>query len=86
MEHNELVLAIKHIRPSAQFALRGDKLDWLDAEQVKPTKAQIEAGWVAYQEKLEADKVQELSKRTAAEAKLVALGLTVEDLKALGLG
>ena len=86
MEHNEIVASIKHIRPNAQFALSGDKLEWLDAEQVKPTKAQIEAGWVAYQEKLEADKVQELSKRTAAEAKLVALGLTVEDLKALLLG
>jgi hypothetical protein len=58
VEHNELVLAIKHIRPSAQFALRGDELEWLDTEQGKPTQAEIEAGWVAYQAKVESDKTE----------------------------
>jgi hypothetical protein len=86
LEHNDLVLTIKHIRPSAQFALRGDKLDWLDTEQDEPTEAEIQAGWTAYEAKLKADKASELAKKAAAEAKLVALGLTVEDLKALGLG
>ena len=86
MEHNELVLAIKHIRPSAQFALRGDKLDWLDKEQDEPTQDEIKAGWISYEAKVKADKASELAKKAAAEAKLVALGLTVEDLKALGLG
>jgi hypothetical protein len=85
VEHNELVLAIKHIRPSAQFALRGDELEWLDTEQGKPTQAEIEAGWVAYQAKIEADKAEAATYKAAAEAKLTALGLTTDDLKALGL-
>jgi len=86
LEHNELVASIKYIRPNAEFALRGDELEWLDTEQDEPTEAEIQAGWTAYQAKLKADKASELAKKAAAEAKLVALGLTVEDLKALGLG
>ena len=85
MEHNQIVASIKHIRPAAQFALSGDKLEWLDAEQVEPTKAEIEAGWVDYQTKVDADKAEAAAKKATAEAKLAALGLTTDDLKALGL-
>lgn len=86
MNHSQILASVQHIRPSAEFALRGDKLDWLDKEQDEPTADEIEAGWISYQAKVKADKANELAKKAAAEAKLVALGLTVEDLKALGLG
>lgn len=80
MEHNELVLAIKHIRPSAQFALRGDELEWLDTEQGKPTQAEIEAGWVAYQAKVESNKTEAAAQR---QALLSRLGITEEEAKLL---
>lgn len=80
MEHNELVLAIKHIRPSAQFALRGDELEWLDTEQGKPTQAEIEAGWVAYQAKVESDKTEAAAQK---QALLNRLGITEEEAKLL---
>lgn len=44
------------------------------------------AGWIIEQEKLTAEANELLTKKAAAEAKLAALGLTADDLKALGLG
>ena len=85
-EHEEKVNVIKFIRPLAEFILTGDELTWLDTKQTQPTDAEIEAGWVAYQAKIEADKAEAAAKKAAAEAKLAALGLTSDDLKALGLG
>ena len=85
MEHKDLVQTILFLRPNAQFVARENKIEWLDTEQIEPTKQEIEAGWVAYQAKIEADKVEAQAKREAALAKLAALGLTAEDLKALNL-
>lgn len=86
MKHIDKINAILHIRPNAEFILVGDEIEWVDTKQSQPTDAEIEAGWVAYQAKIEADKQEAAAKKAAAEAKLVALGLTVEDLEALGLG
>jgi hypothetical protein len=35
--------AIVSLRPDAQWALRGDALEWLDTEQTQPTNAEIDA-------------------------------------------
>ena len=85
MQHKERLEAIVFIRPGAQFVLTGDKLTWLDEEQTEPTEKEIQAGWVAYQAKVETDKAEAAAKKAAAEAKLVALGLDLDDLRALGL-
>ena len=85
MEHKNKVLAILHIRPEAQFILTEDELNWLDEIQTKPTNAQIEAGWIAYQAAEAAKAEAQAEAKAAAQAKLAALGLTVEDLQALGL-
>ena len=85
MNHIDKVRAIQFIRPNAEFVLTGDELDWLDESQTKPTKAEIEAGWVAYQAAEEAAEQAKLTAKATAQAKLAALGLTVEDLQALGL-
>lgn len=84
MEHEDKVNVIKFIRPNAEFVLRGDELEWLDNEQTKPSEKEISDGFVAYKTKLESDKIKEEKARAAAEAKLIKLGLTLEDLKALG--
>jgi len=72
--------------PNTEWVITGndfDSIQWIKGEPI--TKAQFEAGfaqydaWKAEQDaKVEADKV-------AAQAKLAALGLTADDLKALGL-
>jgi hypothetical protein len=84
MEHKDKVNAILFIRPEANFQLVGDDLIWQDENQTQPTDAEIKAGLVAYKKAQEAElKAKDQAKETA-EAKLLAIGLTVEDLKALG--
>lgn len=72
--------------PNGGWVIRGndyEEIDWIKCEPI--TKAQFEAGFAQYDAwkaeqnaKVEADKA-------AAQAKLAALGLTSDDLKALGL-
>lgn len=35
--------ALQSLRPGAQWVLRGETLEWMDAEQVQPTEAEITA-------------------------------------------
>jgi hypothetical protein len=73
--------------PSIEYVLLGqefDNIDWLGAK-APITKSQYEAGFAqvdAIKAQQDADKA---SAKSAAQAKLAALGLTVEDLQALGL-
>ena len=84
MDLIEKIIAIRFIRPKSEFVIRDENLEWLDQNQTKPTEAEIEAGWIAYQAKVESDKIEAQAKRQAALAKLEALGLDEDDLKALG--
>ena len=85
MECTDKLKAIIHIRPNAEFVMRDDAVEWLDTTQTEPTKKEIEAGLIAYQAAAQAEAEAKAQAKTAAEAKLTALGLTTEDLKALGL-
>ena len=73
--------------PGVEYIIYGDDYDSINWYN-KPaaiTKAQFEAGFAQYDAwKAEQDTAQ-AAKKAAAEAKLEALGLTPEDLKALGL-
>lgn len=85
MESLEISKTVHYIKPNAEFNIRGNELEWLDENQTKPTKKEIEAGWVAYQAAKEAQVQTQATAKASAQAKLAALGLTVEDLTALGL-
>jgi hypothetical protein len=85
MEHNDKVKAIQHIRTNAEFTLTGDDLVWLDENQTEPTQREIEAGLTAYQLAKESESQTKAQAKAAAEGKLAALGLTTDDLRALGL-
>ena len=85
MQDYQKVKAIQHIRPDSEFVLTEGVLTWLDKKQTEPTDAEIEAGWVAYQAAQLAEEEAKAQAKASAEAKLAALGLSVDDLKALGL-
>ena len=85
MKHEDKVKAIQFIRPNAEFALTGDELEWRDQNQTEPTQAEIEAGLIAYKKAQDAELKAQDQAKEAAQAKLAALCLTVEDLQALGL-
>lgn len=85
MNTEQLMNAILQIRPNAEFVIDNGEITWLDKNQKEPTKKEIESGWVAYQAEQAAEVEAKAAAKAAAQAKLATLGLTVEDLTALGL-
>ena len=81
-----LVLNCKY--PDAQWTLNGDDYEGLvwNSKTKKPTQEELDALWVDVLEELQNEKQQALAKKASAEAKLAALGIDADDLKALGLG
>jgi hypothetical protein len=82
-----LVKAIKKLKPSAEFSFTDDDystVKWDVLEGTAPTQAQIDVAI----EQIKADEAQAEARRKPKrqQGKLAALGLTTEDLKALGLG
>lgn len=79
---------LEMLLPEGGWIIYGDDFEnitWVD-ERPRCTKAQFEAGFAKY-DAWKADQDAAIAaKKTAAEAKLAALGLDADDLKALGLG
>ena len=74
-------------RYNAEWTLNGDTyegLTWL-SDTPKPTKKELDDLWQEVQSDIAAEVQAKADSRAAAQAKLAALGLTVEDLQALGL-
>lgn len=74
------------LRPNGGYIACGEEYDGIEFIECEPfSKEEFEAGFAAYDAwKLEFEAAQ-AAKKAAAEAKLAALGLTADDLKALGL-
>ena len=45
---------LESLKPGAEWALRGEKLEWLDSKQTEPTQAEIDAEVVRLQEEYDA--------------------------------
>ena len=84
----KLAEAINLYNPNAQWVIDGDDyetLQWHSQDIPKPTLQELEA-LVPQVEAAKAElAAQVAANKAAAEAKLAALGLTAEDLTALGL-
>jgi hypothetical protein len=78
---------LEMLYPNGGWAISGEEYEGIQFLECEPiTKAEYEAGFAAYDAwKAEQDEAK-AAKKAAAEAKLAALGLTADDLKALGLG
>lgn len=73
--------------PQGGWIMYGDDFDgitWVD-ERPRCTKAEFEAGFAQYDAWKAEQDAKALADKTTAQAKLAALGLTADDLKALGL-
>lgn len=87
MTHEQIVQALRSIVPNAQWHLTGDNYDdiiWIEGN--KPTLEQLKNELEMLPIKKAQQQAEAAAARAAAEAKLAAIGLTVDDLKALGLG
>ena len=80
MEHLDKVKTISFLRPNAKFVLRGEIIEWLDENQTEPTEAEIEAGWVTYQE---AQTTEAATKAAQRQALLTRLGITEDEARLL---
>ena len=80
MNHIDIVNALSVIRPNALYHLKDEELTWLDENQTEPTKAEIEAGVIAYQSKIQQDQAEAAAKR---QALLDKLGITEEEARLL---
>ena len=71
--------------PTAQWILNGDSYDgltWLDSSP-KPTQAELDALWESTQAQVAAKEQAAIDVKASALAKLAALGLTQDEVKAL---
>jgi hypothetical protein len=78
---------ILRTRYQGEWTLNGDDYDTLDwlSDTPKPTKKELDDQWQSVLAEIEAAKQAKIDAKQAAQAKLTALGLTLDDLKALGL-
>jgi hypothetical protein len=86
---NDISQALLNIVPGAQWTLRGDTyadLEWHDDKIAKPTETEINAA-IADLPNVEAARLKALQNKDMAKqsalAKLTALGLTEDEVKAL---
>jgi mannose-6-phosphate isomerase-like protein (cupin superfamily) len=86
--NNYLVAAIRKLKPNSEFSFQNNDystVKWDVLEGNAPTQAEIDAAI----EQVKADEITEAEAKAqakaAAEGKLAALGLTTDDLRALGL-
>ena len=72
--------------PTGGYSITGNDYEGIQFIEATPiTKAEFEAGFAKYDAWKADQDAQAVAKKTAAQAKLAALGLTADDLKALGL-
>ncbi len=85
---NYLSDAIKSLRPTAEFSYIEEDystVKWDVLEGDAPTKAEINAAIATIKADELTAKAKAEADKAAAQNKLAALGLTADDLKALGL-
>ena len=77
---------LKMLIPTGGWVLRGDDFEGIEFIEATPiTKAQFETGFAKYDAWKAEQDAKAAADKAAAQAKLAALGLTADDLKALGL-
>jgi hypothetical protein len=86
--NNYLVAAIRKLKPNSEFSFTNDDystVKWDVLEGNPPTQDEIDAAI----EQVKADEIADAEAKAQAKAiaqsKLAALGLTLDDLRALGL-
>jgi len=77
---------LSYLIPNGGWLIYGDDYEAIQFLECEPiTKAEFEAGFAEYDAWNAEQDAAKAAAKTAAQAKLAALGLTVEDLTALGL-
>lgn len=77
---------VRFLRPNGEWAIYGNSYEDIVFVNCEPfTKDEFNSAFTQYDTWKEKQETDALAAKTTAEAKLSALGLTSDDLKALGL-
>jgi len=88
MNNEDIAKAIKYLRPSSEFVFSDtdySSIEWHTLEGNPPTWKEIETAHLAVKAIEETQQAEAAAAKATAEGKLAALGLTTDDLRALGL-
>ena len=86
MTNREIVNGLNQLGFNSGYVVTGDEITLWENAEPQPSESEIASAAILWKEK-ELQLLQEkAAARQAAQAKLAALGLTADDLKALGLG
>ena len=88
MKSFEMCDAIRFLRPGAEFTFTNkdySTIEWIKLEGEAPTWSELESAHLQLKEIALQAEQEAAAKKAGAEAKLAALGLDADDLKALGL-
>ena len=83
----DLSKCIAYLRPDEHWALSDndyERLEWF-SDTTPPTLQELQNVWDKVTAQVQAEAEAKAQAKAAAEGKLAALGLTADDLKALGL-
>jgi hypothetical protein len=81
------IQVLEMLIPNGGWICTGQTYEGITFLECEPiTKQQFEDGFAQYDAWKAQQETEAVAKKAAAEAKLAALGLTANDLKALGLG
>ena len=85
MTHEKIIRAIRKINPTAQFSISGNDIDNITWEngQTPIAVADIQAQIPTVESEIEQEKQDVINKKASAKQKLIDLGLTTEEIKAL---
>lgn len=82
-----MVEVLYFLRPNGGYIANGLEYEGIEFIECEPfTKEEFEAAFAQYDAWKAQQEAEAAANKAAAEAKLAALGLTADDLKALGLG
>jgi hypothetical protein len=88
MNNIEIIKAIAYLKPNAEYTFNEDDystIKWLKLEGEAPTLAELKTALEQVLANAQAEAETKATAKAAAQSKLAALGLTVDDLAALGL-
>jgi len=74
--------ALQSLKPKAQFAVRGDVIEWLDTEQTQPSQSEIDAEVIRLQAEYDSKEYQRQRKKEYPTIEELVVALYDTDDKA----
>ena len=85
METKKIINGLKQLGFNSGWVVTGEEITLWENTEPQPSLDNILTASKLWDKNVAEKEAQEAAAKTAAEAKLAALGLTADDLKALGL-